>query len=99
MQPPDINSGPEASYSVSSNIKLKNQHIKMVQPPDINLSLEASTSAAVDGAKLDMVESALMGDYLAWPDSPTRKGKLETERFPFAITAKRFRKMHIKNGR
>ncbi|KAG5876032.1 hypothetical protein JTB14_002973 [Gonioctena quinquepunctata] len=35
-----------------------------------------------------------MGDYLAWPVSPTRKGKRETERFPFAITAKRLQKMH-----
>lgn len=112
MQSPGISLGPEASTSFSKDFEAEYLNSSLTSPnvqnlPDINFSLSELNNGlnrnnflpvnlAGNSAKLNVVKSELMGDYLAWPVPPSRKGKRETERFPFAITAKRFQEMHIR---
>ena len=34
-----------------------------------------------------------LGEFLVWPETPKRKGKRNTERFPFAITSEKYKLM------
>ena len=34
-----------------------------------------------------------MGEFLAWPETPKRKGKRKIERHPFAITSEKYKNM------
>ncbi|KAG5877997.1 hypothetical protein JTB14_033646 [Gonioctena quinquepunctata] len=85
----------DAQYSNSSPRHSNNQNLpinfilhELNNELKENPSTPLSVNLSGNDTKLNVVKSELMGDYLAWPVSPTRKGKRETERFPFAITAK-----------
>lgn len=45
---------------------------------------------------VEIVQSELLGNYLIRPDAPQRKGIKNIERFPFAITAKKYQMMFEK---
>ena len=38
-----------------------------------------------------------MGEFLVWPETPKRKGKRTTERYPFAITSEKYKLMFQNN--
>nr|CAH7741329.1 unnamed protein product [Callosobruchus chinensis] len=59
-----------------------------------NVSSQASAST-----KVLVKSNFLLGSFLESPSAPSREGKRNIERFPFAITSERYQEMYKKKTR
>lgn len=72
------------------------KEIEVVQEVEnqINISTPAKQQLSVESPAFKVVNNnSSFGKYLVWPKTPERKGKRETERFPYAITSEKYKKM------